>query len=520
MNSRTMIKVGFSLFLLNLVLSFTNFWPTPLPLPTLRLSGDLFLLLGLWFGAGWRNPRLGTIIGKTLPAILMILVLGHYIQTTAPTILGRDVQLAFDLPLLPDALTFVWQGASAKLILPWLLGLVLVVVFMVILVYWPLKTLRNLHPTGATASLTLSVAILAFALPDHQFYGGAPSPFGFWYRQWDEVRDLPPFKMKGVATSDFKNLQQKDVGIFFFESYGMCVFNDPRFSSSFQPTLIRAEESLQKDRWHVASARIVAPTMGGNSYLSHASLMVGMMVRDPRQYRQFIATNPPHLIDQFKQAGYFSVGLFPGIKMIWPEGQSYHFDSIISAKNIRYAGPGFGWWHYPDQATLVEFERSFSEIDRPKLIFFPTLTSHLPWSPLPIYQEDWSKFLTDQPYPPEVLAKIDQRPDWGQVNQSYLQSLNYNWQWLDGFRRRHLEQWGLIMVLGDHQPPVLLGSAPEDWTVPIHILSPDAKLVAAFRDQGFTAGLTPNTKVWGEMAAITDLVLKVLDQKASSPLNK
>jgi hypothetical protein len=51
---------------------------------------------------------------------------------------------------------------------------------------------------------------------------------------------------------------------------------------------------------------------------------------------------------------------------------------------------------------------------------------------------------------------------------------------------------GLVILLGDHQPPAVIGGRPEPpWTVPIHVLSRDPDLLAPFIAEGYVSGLFP-----------------------------
>ncbi len=115
-----------ALFLLNSALTFHNRWPTVGVRWVPELSVDLAaLLLALVFvatwrdvsGRGWRNAVLGLVI---------VLVLGRYLDVTAPALMGRSINLYWDSPHIPAvAALFLdrvtgWQallGGSALLAL-------------------------------------------------------------------------------------------------------------------------------------------------------------------------------------------------------------------------------------------------------------------------------------------------------------------------------------------------------------------------------------------------------------------
>ena len=60
---------------------------------------------------------------------------------------------------------------------------------------------------------------------------------------------------------------------------------------------------------------------------------------------------------------------------------------------------------------------------------------------------------------------------------------------------RHIESMedppDMIIIMGDHQPPMLKNSL--DFTVPVHVLSRDPKLLSEFRKKGFVKGMIPGS---------------------------
>ncbi|MDM0012791.1 hypothetical protein QTH87_10150 [Variovorax sp. J22P168] len=67
---------------------------------------------------------------------------------------------------------------------------------------------------------------------------------------------------------------------------------------------------------------------------------------------------------------------------------------MADAGTIGYAGPAFGHWRIPDQASmaLLQAQELAEQPERraPRLIVFPTLASHAPFRPLAPYVSDWS----------------------------------------------------------------------------------------------------------------------------------
>lgn len=97
-----------ALLLLNGLLSFRNWWPTPGVLPDLRLSPDAVALWGLLLVlVAWRgqlSPRWLT----ALSVLLLLMVIGRYANVTVPTLFGRPVNLYWDGQQIPR---FLWVSA-------------------------------------------------------------------------------------------------------------------------------------------------------------------------------------------------------------------------------------------------------------------------------------------------------------------------------------------------------------------------------------------------------------------------
>ncbi len=49
----------------------------------------------------------------------------------------------------------------------------------------------------------------------------------------------------------------------------------------------------------------------------------------------------------------------------------------------------------------------------------------------------------------------------------------------------------MIIIMGDHQPNVQLTGAGESWSVPVHVISRNPRLLEPFRKRGYTPGLIP-----------------------------
>ena len=62
------------------------------------------------------------------------------------------------------------------------------------------------------------------------------------------------------------------------------------------------------------------------------------------------------LVTDFKQHGYRTVAVMPGLWQNWPEGTFYGFDDIYGGERLDYQGPTFGWWDMTDQFALARMD--------------------------------------------------------------------------------------------------------------------------------------------------------------------
>lgn len=108
----------------------------------------------------------------------------------------------------------------------------------------------------------------------------------------------------------------------------------------------------------------------------------------------------PTLGDVFRTQGYRVLALMPGLRQAWPEGDFYAFDAIYGAARLDYRGPEFGWWRIrisSPSAQYRQLEAMAAPKDTPRFLFFPTISSHMPFRPTPPYQPDWARLTGPRP---------------------------------------------------------------------------------------------------------------------------
>ncbi len=474
--------------------------------PSAELAGVLFLIAM----AALASPRL--VAERGFAFVLALLVVGAALLNLAdaaiPSLLGRDLNLYWDLQHLRSLFGLardsagLWSASVAAALL--VAGVSLVVAG----VYW---IWRHVLAALADRRIAIGVAVLlGVALDVTSFLPAEQRPLATglgadivrhaaaFQRGWraEAAAGVPlpaALASSGPPGSNLAGLKRRDVYLVYIESYGTTVFDTPEFRSSLRGSLTDFESTLRAAGYKMASSRLVSPTFGGGSWLAHATLASGVRMDDPVLYSQLSRSGRKLLPGYFKDAGWRAIEIMPGIKTPDPEARAWGFDRDIDAAELGYHGPSFGWFAIPDQFTLeraAEIREALGS-ETPVFTQIVLVSSHIPFSPVPPYLADWSDAGAFATVPAAAWEEIFRTPDWTVLAPGYLKSLKYDFAVLGDWFAKHLPGNGLVILLGDHQPPAVVGGEVQQWTVPVHVLSRDPDLVAPFIAEGYVAGLVP-----------------------------
>jgi Sulfatase len=527
------LKGVVALLVLNGLLSFGTWWPTPGVVPQARLAPEfvgLWLLL-LWLAARQPLPSRRTL--WVLSAIVMGLILGRYADVTAPSLFGRPVNLYWDLPQLPR---FLWVSASDHPI--WLSAVVAAAVvgagwllFAVIrlclrtalqtLVPWTLRSfsawlisfgcalLAASHVAGvAGTGRWVSNAVLPTYVDQARLLWDAFSPGRLAYALPAMTPTEDALATHGAQV--FSGLAKRDVTIIFLESFGAVLYDHPQARPATDAARRALQDALTASGRHVVSGFFRPPTIGGASDLSHLSLLSGVDLSDPRRHNLLLTTRRPTLLHLFKQAGYQTFGVYHAVSWPWPEHVYYGFDQYIDGPALRYEGPPITFWKIPDQVALARYEQQFPRTagSPPRVFFFPTISSHFPFSPVPPYQPDWQRALTSTPFDADALKAVaTHQVNWFDMRPDYLATVDYVYQWLTGYFKLPEPRETIYVLVGDHQPTANITGEHPSWDVPVHIISRDRLLLDRFKAQGFSDGLWPDRTALGGLHHLTSVLL-------------
>lgn len=513
------------LALLNASLTFGNVWPTPAVRWQPLISPEIALTLAFLAGGRWLGWRPSARVWRALSVAGVVLVVGRYADVTAPALYGREVNLYWDLPHVSGVASMLARAASS-----WRVVLAAAALLLVpLLLYWPLRWAWSrvgdgLERTGqrralvglvAGAAMAYGVEALTRPVPEESFFSTpVTSVFARQARllaraaSADSNRSLPA---SPALHSSLAQLAGADVLLVFIESYGAISFDRPDFASALADARVELAAAVAGTGRRAVSTFVESPTFGGSSWLAHISLLSGIEVRNGETNMLLMAQTRETLPTVFARRGYRTVAVMPGLGQAWPEGKFYGFDAVYDASRLGYRGPEFGWWSIPDQFTLAQADAlELTPGPRaPVFIFYPTTSTHAPFSPTAPYQPDWPRMLTPTPYDEaEVWRAFEREPDWLNLGPSYVHALRYALTVLAGYLRHRPDRDLVLVLVGDHQPPAAVSGEDAPWDVPVHVIAGRDALIERLRAHGFRDGLTPSRPSLGPMHTLLPLLLE------------
>ena len=559
-------SVALGLGVLNLLLAHGNAWPTLWPAAEWRLALELapaVALIAAWGVLYGQVPRRLQVALAVLGTLWVVL---HYIDVTVPAVLGRRINVYWDAPHLGAVVRMGSRdGLSAQGLLALAGGILgLALLYGVVRGCVVLLARGAEQGPGRTLMLTFVGATLALWLTHglsgrpaaHTF---APTVTGMLAEQY-RLLSTALSRTAGVErlgpgpafTGTLAGLDGADVLILFAEAYGAVTLDRPDIARALDSHRNKLADAITASGRQVVSARLVSPTFGGASWLAHASLLSGLDMRDPGDYQLLLTTERPTLVRHFAANGYRTVGWLPGIQLPWPEGAFYGFERYADAGRIGYAGRPFGFWRIPDQASMAlihaqEFGGDFRSrydantdpgagtpsanandsansdvrtslsaltapvegaVRQPRLIVFPTVTTHAPFRALPPYRDDWASLLGTEAFTADEVDAAEAVPtNWSDPLPAYLASMRYQFDWLTDYLARYAPANLVTIVIGDHQPIGSVSGPDQPWDVPVHVITNKPALLARFESAGFLPGLVPPETPLGPTHALTPILI-------------
>ena len=523
---RRWISLAAAVVLLDVAVTFGNIWPTP----AIRWQGELSvelasLILFLVIARRWLGSPSRAALGW-LSVLWVLLVIGRYADVTAPALYGRDINLYWDLRYVPDVVSMLVRAAPLWLGLLVAASAVLLLYVMFVLVRWAMRRLgasmRDAHERRLLGALA-AVVLMLFA--GEGLIDRLPVTFGTpvlatFARQVPlvigAVAGSTSLGPSPPMDSDLALVEGADVLLVFLESYGAVSYDQPEFNRRLTPSRDELDAAVRATGRDVVSTYVESPTFGGNSWLAHLTLLSGVEVRDPDTYAELMTQKRDTLVTAFSRHGYRTIALMPGLWQRWPEGSFYGFDDIYGGERLDYHGPQFGWWSMTDQFAIAKMDAL--EVTRtpraPLFVFFPTISTHTPFTPTPPYQPDWRRMLADRPYEAADLKNAwDDEPDWMNLGPSYVTAVAYAYRVLAGYLRTRADRDFVLILIGDHQPPAAVSGLHARWDVPMHVIASRPEVLERLRARGFQTGLRPSGPALVRMHAMLPILLDVFGSR-------
>ena len=526
-----LLKALGALFVLNAFLSMTNWWPTPFVKLDARLAPEFVLFWMAILFLVWRMQALSRPLIATLTCAYMLLVIGRYFDTTAPALFGRNINLYWDALQIPRVLWVTLKSyplwiallvPAALLALVWLIFRILRVAIAV--------AAREAAPRALKSRWALALTAAAFVLITANFFGvRATWPLvsrpvlptyvrqvhllASAFTQGSLEKALPP---SPAFDSDLGALRGLDVNLFFIESYGIVAFTNGQAYARLKVAREALAAQIATSGQQVVSAYVRSTTFGGGSELAHVSLLAGIDTSDPSRHDLLLTTRRPTLVHLFRQRGYETHGFYPALTWDWPEKSFYGFEKFTDARDLGYQGPKLGYWSVPDQIALALYQKLYpiTEQSRKRFTFFTSISSHMPFHPVPPYLQDWRQALSATPFDAAQMARVAaQKVDWFNMFPGYVAMQDYNYRWLAGYLAKPKARPSFTIVLGDHQPAANVTGEGASWDVPVHIISARPDLLKRFVEQGFKPGLEPSLPRIGALFDLTRMLLEAFDSE-------
>ncbi len=475
----------------------------PLELPVILLA-----LVALGAGAA------GHLFRVLLVATLVIIAVLKAADFAAFTALSRGFNPVADLPLVEASVRLlagtVGGFATAGILAAALAGVALLAAAL----WWATGVWSRFEVPPNTARASAVAAILAAGVATAEIAGAmgrwvapfSPPGSAFTARVGVErvemaartIADLRTFRAAAQADpfsgqDSLLDALERDVIVIFVESYGRTSIDTPYYADLHRETLMRSEERLARLGLSMRSGFAVAPTRGGQSWLSHATLANGLWIDDQTRYGAALASGRETLFHIAARSGFRTAAVMPAITLDWPESARMGFGTILASEDLGYRGKPFNWVTMPDQFTLAALDRLLRSSEDPRPLFAQValVSSHAPWVPVPTLL-DWDALGDGTVFdavavsgdPPDVVWR-----DRDRVRAQYRLAVDYALQTIFDYAARHAADPPLLLVVGDHQAAgfVALDDRPD---VPVHLIGPPA-LVERAAGWGWTEGLVP-----------------------------
>ena len=503
-----LLKLSVAYFFLSVLLNFDYPASHLFTWRLLLLSADVWLMLILMAMAAFLGKRTLFWTSQTLWVLFMTLRLFRIADTVVPQYLHRQFNLYIDSAYIYDLYDLLKTSSQGGDFLK-LSTVSLTVGLAALAATWYAwhtaarafadRSIRDVFLIGSGLFLCVAVAWGWRAARPPAMIRLAQEILSIQ----DQLKQKRTFRVRLEKTAReraapgpaaLKGLGGADVLLFVVESYGRTVFIRPSYRPAMEATMTRFSQVLHQHGFEAVSAYLVSPTYGGSSWLAHDTLESGVQVENDLEDTTLLHSSLPPMAAYLRRSGYRTVSVMPGSRFPFPEGAYFDYEQVYYARHFDYRGPTFGWAPMPDQYVLDWVRRhEFTRRRQPLFVRYVLISTHASFNIQPPFIPNWDLIGDGSIY--NIRPSINYPiywPDLKNAGEAYLRSLDYEFETLGDYLARYVTTESLIIILGDHQPNLQLTEPREPWSVPVHVISTNPRLLEPFRKRGYTPGLIPD----------------------------
>jgi hypothetical protein len=506
----TAVSTMLAVVALNALLVVGDFIEARSALIPTQVSLELVAVLVLLSVAASRGARLPDLMLWLLGLMLLAVLLLRFADMLVPWYFGREFSLAVDLKFLPVLIDMVYHALTSTQFVLLACVMLGMVAFAVVALRLALGAVWRGLVLRQAAPFVLGLTTVALGWVAAVEAGSAPRPVAakavnVVQRSVHEFLNVKALRREIAARmdaaaaarpvpADLAKLGGRNVLLVFAESYGAVTLTDPAMAQVLDPVRAEFAAAVWARGYHVASGFLESPVTGGGSWLAHATMTTGIKVDGQLPYDALLLSRVPPLAGMFHAAGYRTVAATPRINQPWPEARFFGFETVYDGPGFGYLGPRYTWETMPDQFVLEAIHRrELAGQRQPVFVQYVLSSSHAPFDDVPPLIDDWTKIGDGRVY--NDLGSSLYPLKTGLVFEhveGYVAATRYVLQSLQGYLTERLADDSLVIIVGDHQPPLTVAAATRDKAVVVHVLSRDPALVAPFLARGFTSGMRPD----------------------------
>ena len=498
---------------LNVLLNLSYPLPEKNLLSPLRVSSEVLFIVGALFAAARLRVPIHWSIYLALTVLVLFFRFFRIADELVPMYFFRPFNLYIDSQFIPVLIHLLYKTLPLKTFITWNLLSLLLLAAISTGVWWSVTTIhqsfaglkKGCISSGSTLAVLGMLLMFSSVASDNR---SAIFHKGFYHRIVEEIDFILHVggyrtqKLQAIkkttrrleqTPSSLDRLAGANVYLFFVESYGHTIFENNRHFRLIEQILSQYENDLSAQGFSVYSGFLKSPAFGGSSWLAHGTIASGVALSSQLVYDLLITSDATTIAHIFNRAGYRTVSAMPANEWPWPEGKFFGYQKHYYAWDFAYNGPKFGWSPMADQYVLQSiYQKEISARTRPLFIEFVLISSHAPFNHQPPYLENWSQIGDGSIYHRrEAVTFPVVWPDLTNASQAYVTSIIYEIKVLKNFIEQFIKDDTLIIIMGDHQPNVQITGPGSSWSVPVHVISRNKRLLDPFKSKGYTPGFIP-----------------------------